>query len=47
VCEAEGRLWLAELNGFSTSWLHAYDLTAVVAEASELAGRGWERSSKP
>jgi hypothetical protein len=37
VCESEGRLWLVELNSFSCSWLYQCDLTAVVAEASELA----------
>src|SRR5262249_28269409 len=36
ICEAAGRLWLVELNGFSTSWLYDCDLTAVVAEASAL-----------
>jgi hypothetical protein len=37
VCESGGRLWLVELNGFSTSWLYACDLAAVVEEASALA----------
>jgi hypothetical protein len=44
VCESEGRLWLVELNGFSCSWLYQCDLTAVVAEASELARQAWARS---
>ena len=37
VCEADGQLWLAELSGFSTSWLYQCDLAAVVGRASELA----------
>jgi hypothetical protein len=37
LCEADGRLWLVEINGFSCSWLYGCDLTAVVAEASTLA----------
>jgi hypothetical protein len=44
VCESGGRLWLVELNGFSTSWLYQCDLPSVVAEASELAVRAWTRS---
>ncbi|HEY8505627.1 MAG TPA: ATP-grasp domain-containing protein [Gemmataceae bacterium] len=44
VCESEGRLWLVELNAFSTSWLYACDLPAVVAEASTLAERQRERA---
>jgi hypothetical protein len=43
VCESEGRLWLVELNSFSGSWLYQCDLSAVVAAASELAERAWER----
>jgi hypothetical protein len=39
VCEAERRLWLVEINGFSTSWLYQCDLAAVVATAAELASR--------
>jgi hypothetical protein len=46
VCESAGRLWLVELNGFSTSWLYACDLAAVVAEASELATRTWEGADR-
>jgi hypothetical protein len=42
VCEAEGHLWLVELNGFSTSWLYQCDLVTVVGRASELAARAWE-----
>ncbi len=41
VCESGGRLWLVELNSFSSSWLYQCDLTAVVVEASELASRAW------
>jgi hypothetical protein len=44
VCESGGRLWLVELNGFSTSWLYQCDLGAVVSEASELACRAWTRA---
>ncbi|HKB37616.1 MAG TPA: ATP-grasp domain-containing protein [Gemmataceae bacterium] len=44
ICESEGRLWLVELNSFSCSWLYRCDLTAVVAEASELARQAWTRS---
>lgn len=47
VVEADGSLWLAELNGFSTSWLYQCDLEAVVATASELATRFWERGKEP
>lgn len=43
VCESEGRLWLVELNGFSTSWLYQCDSEAVVREASDLATRNLER----
>ncbi|HEY7423155.1 MAG TPA: ATP-grasp domain-containing protein [Gemmataceae bacterium] len=46
VCESEGRLWLVELNGFSCSWLYQCDLKTVVAEASELAMRQWERMAR-
>jgi hypothetical protein len=42
VCESDGRLWLVELNGCSTSWLYACDLAAVVAAAGELATATWE-----
>ena len=41
ICESAGRLWLVELNSFSSSWLYQCDLTAVVAAASELASRAW------
>jgi len=47
VCESAGRLWLVELNGFSTSWLYACNLEAVVAEASSLAVQAWEKARKP
>jgi hypothetical protein len=43
VCESDGRLWLVELNGFSTSWLYACDVEAVVAAVSELASREWAK----
>jgi hypothetical protein len=42
VCEAGGRVWLVELNGFSTSWLSQCDLAAAVGQASELAAAAWE-----
>jgi hypothetical protein len=44
VGEAEGRLWLIELNGFSCSWLYQSDLSAVVAEASRCATAAWEQA---
>lgn len=44
VCEAEERLWLVELNGFSCSWLYECDLATVIAKASEMARRAWERT---
>jgi hypothetical protein len=44
VCESEGRLWLVELNSFSSSWLYRCDLAAVVAAAGEIAARTWERA---
>jgi hypothetical protein len=34
ICEAEGQLWLVELNGFSTSSLYQCDLAAVGGLAS-------------
>ena len=42
LCEWAGRLWLVELNTFSGSWLYRYDLSAVVAAASEVAEQTWE-----
>jgi hypothetical protein len=45
VCESGGRLRLVEVNGFSCSWLYRCDLPAVVAAASELAGRAWDRAA--
>ncbi|HEY2585597.1 MAG TPA: ATP-grasp domain-containing protein [Tepidisphaeraceae bacterium] len=45
ICESAGVLRLVELNGFSTSWLYACDLTTVIAELSDFAVREWERSS--
>lgn len=47
VCESEGRLWLVELNSFSGSWLYQCDPSAVVAAATELAERSWERVHAP
>jgi hypothetical protein len=44
LCEADGNLWLVELNGFSCSWLYACDLAAVVAKASRLATAVWEQA---
>jgi hypothetical protein len=44
VCESGARLWLVELNGFSTSWLYRCDPAVVVAEVSEEATRRWTRS---
>jgi hypothetical protein len=41
LCESGRRLWLVELNSFSSSWLYQCDLAGVVAEASELASRAW------
>jgi hypothetical protein len=43
IAESEGQLWLVELSGFSCSWLYACDVGAVVAAASELAARNWQR----
>src|SRR5262249_4092838 len=43
VCESDGDLFLLELNGFSSSAVYACDYKAVVAVASELATREWER----
>ena len=44
ICESGGRLWLVELNSFSSSWLYQCDLGRIVAEASELASRAWTES---
>jgi hypothetical protein len=46
VCEAEGELWLVELNGFSTSWLYQCDLATVVSRARELAVAIWEAARR-
>ncbi len=43
VCESAGRLWLVELNSFSSSGLYRCDLATVVAETSELAAQAWAR----
>src|SRR5262245_54504247 len=45
VCESDGRLRVVELNSFSSSWLYRCDLLTVVATASELATKQWERGS--
>ena len=43
ICESGGQLWLVELNSFSSSWLYQCDMASVVAEASELAAKAWEK----
>jgi hypothetical protein len=43
VCESGGELYLLELNGFSSSAVYPCDYRAVVAAASRLAIRRWER----
>jgi hypothetical protein len=43
VCEAEGRMRLVELNGFSCSWLYRCDLSSVVTEARALAAQEWAK----
>ena len=43
ICESDGRLWLVELNSFSSSWMYQCDLAEVVAEASEIAARAWAK----
>jgi hypothetical protein len=43
VCDSMGRLWLVERNSFSGSWLYRCDLSAVIAAASELAERAWQK----
>jgi hypothetical protein len=45
ICESGGRLWLVELNSFSSSWLYQCDMASVVAEASELAVKVWEKGN--
>lgn len=45
IGEADGRLWLVELNGFSCSWLYDCDLPTVVSQVSEAARLTWERSA--
>lgn len=45
IGEADGRLWLVELSGFSCSWLYACDVEAVVAAAGDLATRAWQRAA--
>jgi hypothetical protein len=42
ICESAGRLWLVEINSFSSSWLYQCALGSVVAEASELTAKAWE-----
>jgi hypothetical protein len=46
VCEAEGQLWLVEVNGFSTSWLYQCDPATVVSRVSELAVGTWEAARR-
>lgn len=46
VGEADGQLWLIELNGFSCSWLYQCDLAAVVAQVSELASAAWSKAAE-
>jgi hypothetical protein len=46
VCESGGELYLLELNGFSSSAVYPCDYKAVVAIASSLAVRAWERRSR-
>jgi hypothetical protein len=46
IAESDGQLRLVEVNGFSCSWLYACDLEAVVAAASALARREWERARR-
>ena len=43
VCESGGKLYLLELNGFSTSAIYPCDYRAVIAAASALATRRWEQ----
>jgi hypothetical protein len=43
VCETDGGFRVVELNSFSCSWLYACDFDRVVAAASRLAARAWER----
>ena len=45
VCESNDRLWLVELNSFSSSWLYLCDYHAVVSATSELAEQIWLRQS--
>jgi ATP-grasp domain, R2K clade family 3 len=47
VCESGGELYLLELNGFSCSAVYPCDYRAVVAVASDLAARAWERRAGP
>ncbi len=44
LCESSDQLRLVELNSFSSSWLYQCDLSAVVAEASDLATRAWKQA---
>jgi hypothetical protein len=46
IAEAEGRLWLVEVNGFSCSWLYACDLEPVVAEASKQASEQCDQAQR-
>jgi hypothetical protein len=44
IGESDGLLGVVERNSFSCSWLYACDLSAVVAEAAQLASRAWVAS---
>jgi hypothetical protein len=46
VCEADGHLWLVELNGFSCSWLYQCDPPAVVSQVSEAAETTWRSAEE-
>lgn len=37
VCEANGKMWLVELNGFSCSWIYGCEVETVVEKAASLA----------
>jgi len=42
VCESDGKLFLLELNAFSTSGLYDCDLETIVRVASEMAVEEWK-----
>ena len=39
LCESADRLWLVELNGFSSSWIYQCDVREIVATVAALAER--------